>query len=130
MPGDAGAARGRPQERGEDAHHRRLAGAVGPEEAVDLAVADLEVEPVDGPDATFELADELLDFDGGAHYAGGGCVLGAAAVGGRSGCGLSIRSWVCSARITCMTALMSARCVNACGKLPRWRPVRVSISSA
>ena len=28
-----------------------------------------------------------------------------------------------SARITCMTALISARCVNACGKLPRWRPV-------
>ena len=35
-----------------------------------------------------------------------------------------------SARITCMTALISARWVNACGKLPRWRPVRGSISSA
>ena len=35
-----------------------------------------------------------------------------------------------SARITCMTALMSARCVNACGKLPRCRPVCGSISSA
>jgi hypothetical protein len=37
---------------------------------------------------------------------------------------------VSSARITCITALMSARCVNACGKLPRCRPVRGSISSA
>ena len=35
-----------------------------------------------------------------------------------------------SARMTCMTALMSARCVNACGKFPRWRPERGSISSA
>ena len=38
------------------------------------------------------------------------------------------RSW--SARMTCMTALMRARCVKACGKLPRWRPERASISSA
>src|ERR1700730_7750837 len=35
-----------------------------------------------------------------------------------------------SARITCMTALISARCEKACGKLPRWRPLRGSISSA
>ena len=35
-----------------------------------------------------------------------------------------------SARITCRTALISARWVNACGKLPRWRPVTGSISSA
>ena len=27
-------------------------------------------------------------------------------------------------------ASISARCENACGKLPRWRPVRASISSA
>ena len=32
--------------------------------------------------------------------------------------------------ITCSTALISARCVNACGKLPRWRPVTGSNSSA
>ena len=41
--------------------------------------------------------------------------------------------WGCSPRsapITCITALISARCVNACGKLPRWRPVWESISSA
>lgn len=35
-----------------------------------------------------------------------------------------------SARITCTTALINARWVNACGKLPRCRPVRGSISSA
>ena len=35
-----------------------------------------------------------------------------------------------SARITCITALISARWVKACGKLPRWRPVAGSISSA
>ena len=38
-------------------------------------------------------------------------------------------SWP-SARTTCITALISARWVNACGKLPRWRPVRGSSSSA
>jgi MFS family permease len=35
-----------------------------------------------------------------------------------------------SARMTCITALMSARWVNAWGKLPRWRPVSGSTSSA
>ena len=35
-----------------------------------------------------------------------------------------------SSSITCATALISARCVNACGKLPRWRPLRASSSSA
>ena len=35
-----------------------------------------------------------------------------------------------SARMMCTTALISARWVNACGKLPRCRPVRGSISSA
>ncbi len=35
-----------------------------------------------------------------------------------------------SSEITCRTALISARCVNACGKLPRWRPVDASSSSA
>ena len=41
---------------------------------------------------------------------------------------LASRSW--SARITCITALISARWVKACGKLPRWRPDLGSISSA
>ncbi len=35
-----------------------------------------------------------------------------------------------SAAISFITALISARCVKACGKLPRWRPVVASISSA
>ena len=39
-------------------------------------------------------------------------------------------AWARSARITCIVALISARCVNACGKFPRWRPVRGSSSSA
>ena len=43
----------------------RLAGAVRPEEAVDLARPDLEVEPVDGADAALELAHELADLDRG-----------------------------------------------------------------
>src|SRR6185295_814391 len=34
-----------------------------------------------------------------------------------------------SSRITCWTALISARCVNACGKLPRCCPLCGSISS-
>ena len=36
----------------------------------------------------------------------------------------------CSSAITWETALISARWVNACGKLPRWRPLGVSSSSA
>ena len=44
-----------------------------------------------------------------------------------SGCS---RASCWSARITCITALMSARCVNACGKFPRCRPEVASISSA
>ncbi len=36
----------------------------------------------------------------------------------------------CSARITCITALIRARWVNAWGKFPKWRPERGSISSA
>ena len=38
--------------------------------------------------------------------------------------------WFCSARIRRVTAWISARWVKACGKLPRWRPLRGSISSA
>src|SRR5213595_2104055 len=34
----------RPQERGQHSHRRRLAGAVRPQEAVDLALADVEVD--------------------------------------------------------------------------------------
>src|SRR5438045_6747032 len=48
----------------------------------------------------------------------------------------SLRHLVCrlllekKKRITCMTALMSARWVNACGKLPKWQPARGAISAA
>jgi hypothetical protein len=52
-----------PQQRREDPHGGRLARAVRPEEAVDLARRDLEVEPVDGADAALELAHELADLD-------------------------------------------------------------------
>ena len=67
VAGDPGVARGRPQQRREDAHHGRLPGAVGAEKTVDLAVADFEIEPVDGADAALEFSYELLDFDGGGH---------------------------------------------------------------
>ena len=54
-----------------------------------------------------------------AQAPGGGC---------RAAAARAASCW--SARITCITALISARWVNACGKLPRWRPERASISSA
>ena len=85
VPGHPRAARRRPQERGEDAHHRCLPGAVGTEEAIDLAVADLEVESVDGADAAFELAYELVDLDGGAHVGMEPTRSAARAPSGRSG---------------------------------------------
>ena len=51
VSGDPGAPRRRQQQRGEHAQHGRLAGAVGPEKAVYLAVRDGEVYRVDGLDA-------------------------------------------------------------------------------
>jgi len=59
----AGGAGRRAQQRREDAHRRRLARAVGAEEAVDLARRDVEVEPVDGADPTLELAHQAPDLD-------------------------------------------------------------------
>jgi hypothetical protein len=61
--GDRGGARGRRQERREHEDRGRLAGAVRPEEPVDLARRHLEVDPVDRPDAALELPDEALDDD-------------------------------------------------------------------
>ena len=58
VAGDPGAAAGRAQQRGQHPHGGRLAGAVGAEEGVDLAVGDLEVDAVDGPDPARELAFE------------------------------------------------------------------------
>jgi hypothetical protein len=62
--GDAGAPAGRPQERHEHADGGGLAGAVGTEEAVDLAGRDLEIDAVDGLQAAFELALQPADLDG------------------------------------------------------------------
>ena len=48
-------AAGRRQQRRQHQHRRRLAGAVGPEEAVDLARLDLEVDAVDRARPLLEL---------------------------------------------------------------------------
>ena len=61
VAGHARRARGGRQQRGEHQHRGRLARAVGPEEAVDLAGRDLQVDPVDGPRAVLELADQTLE---------------------------------------------------------------------
>src|SRR5439155_26185512 len=50
VAGDLGDAAGGGQVAGEDAHGRGLAGAVGAEEADDLAAGDLEADTVDGQD--------------------------------------------------------------------------------
>ena len=63
--GDAGRARGRRKQRREHEDGGRLAGAVGPEEAVDLAGRDVEVDAVHGPRALLEFANEALGLDAG-----------------------------------------------------------------
>ena len=55
--------RRRRQQRGQHQHRGRLAGAVGAEEAVDLARLDPQVDPVDRPRPVLELAHEPLDLD-------------------------------------------------------------------
>ena len=59
----ARAARCRAQQRGEDAHERRLAGAVGPEQPEDGGGLDLEVEAVERDDVAERLPD-ILGADG------------------------------------------------------------------
>ena len=62
----------RRQQRSQHVHGGRLARAVGPEKAVDLAFRDRQIDAVDRPRALAELADELLGFDCwgvGAHAA-------------------------------------------------------------
>ena len=59
-----GAAAGSEQDAGEHAHGGRLAGAVGADEAEDLAVGDVEVEPCDG-DEVVEGAAQAVGTDGG-----------------------------------------------------------------
>ena len=61
--GDPGGARGGWEKGGEHVDGGRLPGAVGSEEAIDLAGVDLEVDPVDGPDPTLELTGEARDLD-------------------------------------------------------------------
>ena len=53
----------RRQQRRQHQHGRRLAGAVRPEEAVDLARLDAQVDPVHRTRPFLELADETLDLD-------------------------------------------------------------------
>ena len=61
--GHARSARGGGQERRQHVHRRRLAGAVRPEEAVDLTGLDAKVDPVDRADVALERADEPLGLD-------------------------------------------------------------------
>ncbi len=63
VPGHPSLPRARRQQRREHQHGGRLAGAVGPEEAVDLARLDAQVDAVDRPHAALELADEPFDLD-------------------------------------------------------------------
>src|SRR5947209_6286964 len=51
----------------EDLHRRRLAGAVGAEQAEDLAAADLEGDPAHGLDAVVGLP-QVVDLDGGRGH--------------------------------------------------------------
>ena len=67
-PGDAGGAAGGAQQGGEHAHGGALAGAVGPEEAVDLAGAHREVDTGDGA-VVAEHSAQCTGFDGGCHPA-------------------------------------------------------------
>ena len=62
IAGDLGDAAGRGQIRRQDAHCRGFAGAVGTEEADDLALVHLEADAVDGQDGT-EILGELIDAD-------------------------------------------------------------------
>ena len=73
----------------------------------------------------------LWEETGGARCPSAGrSSADSAHIGALAGWNTPVLSASSSARITCTTALISARWVNACGKLPRWRPVRGSISSA
>jgi hypothetical protein len=65
---DPGAAGGGREEGGQHQHSRRLAGAVGAEEAVDLTLANLEVDAVDRAGPVLELADERFDLDAAAAW--------------------------------------------------------------
>ena len=63
VAGDARGSRRGGQQRGQHQHRRGLSGAVGSEEAVDLARRYDEIDPVDGARPLAELADELRGFN-------------------------------------------------------------------
>jgi hypothetical protein len=63
VAGDAGAARAGRQQRRQHLDRRRLARAVGPQEAIDLAGRDVQVDAVDGAHAALELAHEPFHHD-------------------------------------------------------------------
>ena len=63
--GDRRAPRGRRQQRAEHAHRRRLPGAVGAEEAEDLAAGNGEVDAAHGLHVVAEATDEPSGLDGG-----------------------------------------------------------------
>jgi hypothetical protein len=63
VAGDGRRPRGRGEQRGEHVNGGRLAGAVRPQEAVDLTRGDGEVDPVDRPRALAELANEAVRLD-------------------------------------------------------------------
>ena len=67
VTGDPGVAAGRAQERDEHPHRRRLAGPVRPEEPVDLALGDFDVDAADGLQAALELALESDRLDRRCH---------------------------------------------------------------
>ena len=78
VAGDDGSAAGGGDQGAEHPDHRGLAGAVGAQEAVDLAGLDVEVDAGDGLGLA-EATPQVLGGDGGAH---GSCRHGAAACAG------------------------------------------------
>ena len=72
IAGHPGPAPGRGQQGAQHAHRGRLAGAVGPEEPVDLPGGDAEVDPVDGLDPV-EMALETFGEDGVRRRRSRGC---------------------------------------------------------
>jgi len=63
QPGHARAAGGRRQQRRQHQHGRRLARAVGAEEAIDLAGRHPQIDAVDRAHAALEVADQAVDLD-------------------------------------------------------------------
>ena len=66
MPGERGRAAGRLQQRGQHVDGGRLAGAVGPQEAEDLARRHLERHAGDGGKRA-KFLDQVMDLDNRAH---------------------------------------------------------------